>query len=93
MQEERRKFTRHPLECPVTILTSRGSISGHTKNLSADGAYIYCQKLLNPKERMELSIEFPDGDIMEVPCKMVWSCTTPPKNSRGFGGIGVHFLR
>ena len=93
MQEERRKFIRHLLECPVTVVTSQGTMSGKARNLSGDGALICCQQPLELKERMDLSIEFSDGFSLEVPSEVVWFYKTNAGNEKSLYKIGVRFLR
>ena len=93
MQEERRKFIRHNLECPVTVVISQGTISGQAKNLSGDGALICCQQLLNPRENMDLTIKFSDGFSMEVPSEVVWSYKTNAGDEKNLYKMGVRFLR
>jgi hypothetical protein len=93
MQEERRKFIRHNLECPVTVVISQGTISGQAKNLSGDGALICCQQLLNPREGMDLTIKFSDGFSMKVPSEVVWSYKTNAGDEKNLYKMGVRFLR
>ena len=93
MQEERRKFIRHHLECPVTVITSQGTMSGRARNLSGDGALICCQQPLKPKENMDLTIKFSDGFSLDVPSEVVWSYKTNAGDEKSLYKIGVRFLR
>ena len=93
MQEERRKFIRHLLECPVTVITTQGTMSGRARNLSGDGALICCKHPLKPKENMDLSIKFSDGFSLEVPSEVVWSYKTNAGDEKSLYKIGVRFLR
>jgi hypothetical protein len=93
MQEKRRKFMRHLIECPVTVITSRGVISGQARNLSGDGALICCKQPLKPKENMDLTIKFSDGFSLEVPSEVVWSYKTNTGDDKSLYKIGVRFLR
>ena len=93
MQEERRKFIRHLLECPVTVITSQGTMSGRARNLSGDGALICCKQPLKPKENMDLTIKFSDGFSLEVPSEVVWSYKTNAGDEKSLYKMGVRFLR
>lgn len=93
MQGERRKFMRHLLECPVTVVTSHGSMPGRARNLSGDGALICCQQPLKPRENMDLTIEFSDGFSLEVPSEVVWSYKTNAGDEKSLYKMGVRFLR
>jgi hypothetical protein len=89
MKDDKRRQIRYDIECPVTIVTPRGRISGHTRNLSGHGAFICCQKPLKPKENMNLSVTFPDGSFMEVSCRVVWSCVPGSSDAGSVCGMGV----
>jgi hypothetical protein len=93
MQEKRRKFIRHLLECPVTVVTSHGTMSGRARNLSGDGALICCTQALKPKENMDLTIKFSDGFSLDVPSEVVWSYKTNTGDDKSLYKIGVRFLR
>ncbi len=93
MQENRRKFIRHHLKCPVTVVTSQGTMSGQARNLSGDGALIFCKQPLNPRESMDLTVKFSDGFSMEVPSEVVWSYKTNADDEKSLYKMGVRFLR
>ncbi|UCG12971.1 MAG: PilZ domain-containing protein [Deltaproteobacteria bacterium] len=89
----RRRFIRHFLECPVTVATPQGTMSGQARNLSGDGALICCQQPLDPREGMDLTIEFSDGFSLEVPSEVVWSYKTNSEDEKNLYKMGVRFLR
>ncbi len=93
MQKDRRKFIRHHLKCPVTVVTSQGTMSGQARNLSGDGALICCKQPLNPRESMDLTVKFSDGFSMEVPSEVVWSYKTNAGDEKSLHKMGVRFLR
>ena len=93
MEQEKRKYIRHHLEYSVTIIASHCTMSGQTRNLSGDGAFICCKQPLNPQESVGLSIKFPDGFLMEVLSQVVWSRHTEPDDEERPSGMGVRFLR
>ena len=91
MEKERRKFIRHHLECPATMVTFQKTLVGQTSNFSGDGAFICCKQPLTPGGRIEVSIRFPDGFFMEVPAEVVWS-RNPGSDDKQPCGMGVRFL-
>ena len=93
MQVDRRRFVRHHLECPVTVVTSQSTMSGQVSNLSGDGALICCQQPLTPRECMNLTIKFSDGFSLEVPSEVVWSYKTNMDDEKSLYKMGVRFLR
>ncbi|UCG11001.1 MAG: PilZ domain-containing protein [Deltaproteobacteria bacterium] len=90
--EERRARTRFTVRCPVTVITSDGTIQGETKDLSGDGAFIRCQKPPTPKEILPLIIELPDGFPLDVSAEVVWSNASGPDDEKAPRGMGVRFL-
>jgi hypothetical protein len=93
MQEERRKFIRHLLECSVTVVTSQGTMSGQAGNLSGDGALICCKQPPKPRESKGLTIKFSDGFFLEVPSEVVWSYKTNAGDEKSLYKMDVRFLR
>ena len=92
MKNDKRTQIRYHIECPVTIVTPEGRVSGHTRNLSGHGAFICCQELLKPKEHINLSVKFPDGSFVEASCRVVWSCVPGPNGEDNLCGMGVRIL-
>ena len=84
---------RHLLECPVTVVTSHGTLSGQAINLSGDGALICCKQPLEPRESLDLTIKFSDGFSLEVPSQVVWSYKTNANEEKSLYRMGVRFLR
>ena len=89
MKDDKRRQIRYDLECPVTIVTPQGRMTGHTRNLSGHGAFICCQEPLKQKEHMNLSVKFPDGSFAEVSCRVVWSCVPGSGEEDSLCGMGV----
>ena len=90
--EDRRSRTRFELRCPARMVTPQGNIEGETKNVSGDGAFILCQDPLTPKKNFTLTIEFPDGFIMDTLAEVVWSTVSGPADEITERGMGVRFL-
>ena len=87
----RRRFMRHHLRYPVSMVTSQGTMSGESKNLSGDGALIRCRQPLSPREGIKLTVKFPDGFSMVVPSEVVWSYKTNGKDEKTLYNMGVRF--
>jgi hypothetical protein len=91
MEEERRKRGRYDVNYPTSILTSRGTVKGETRNLSQHGAFIHCHHPFAINEKVLLIIEFPLDPPFEVPAHVVWSRTTDSAADGLPQGIGVRF--
>ena len=90
--EDRRSRIRFNVRYPVTITTSRGTMEGETKDMSADGASISCPEPLNPNEPFLLKVEFPTGLSVEVSAEVVWTNIPGPEDEMTARGMGVRFL-
>jgi hypothetical protein len=88
----RRRFTRHHLRCPVTMVTSQGTMSGQSRNLSGDGALICCRQPLSPREGINLTVKFSDGFSLKVQSEVVWSYETNGEDEKNLYNVGVRFL-
>jgi len=89
---ERRSRDRYAVKCLVDIVTSAEIMKGETQNISGDGAFILCDQPLQPRENVTLAIEFPDGLIMNMLAKVVWSSASDPNDKLRPQGMGVRFL-
>lgn len=90
--EERRSHERYAVKCLVDIVTSAEIMKGATQNISGDGAFILCDQPLKPRENVKLTVEFPDGLIMNILAKVVWSRSSDPDGESRPQGMGVRFL-
>jgi hypothetical protein len=91
--KDRRASERTKAEWPVKVITSQGSFEGEARNVSANGAFIECEKPLNVEERCILIMEMPKGQMAEIDAEVVWS--TPPGRNDDESrprGMGVRFL-
>jgi hypothetical protein len=52
--------------------TTRGPINGETKNISIDGAYIYCEWIPEPGEVVTVTIKPPDKSTFQVKAEIIW---------------------
>jgi hypothetical protein len=89
--KDRRLQPRMEIRWPVTMLTTEGNIPGETKDISMQGAYIYCEKPLPQSERFVLSVKAPDAS-MQVMAQVVWSNNYGPAKKDESPGMGVRFI-
>ena len=89
--KERRLQPRVEVSWPVTMLTSEGPIHGETKDISMQGAFIYCSKLLPLAERFVLSVKAPAAS-MQVMAQVVWLENSIRGKDGEPLGIGVRFI-
>ena len=88
---ERRLQPRVEVKWPVTMLTSEGAIKGETKDISMQGAFIYCDNPLPIFERFVLSVKAPAAS-MQVMAQVVWSSNSPTYKKDALAGMGVRFI-
>jgi len=88
---ERRLQPRVEVRWPVTLLTSEGAIQGETKDISMQGAFIYCDKPLALSERFVLSVKAPAAS-MQVMAQVVWSNNSSANIKMKPVGVGVRFI-
>ncbi len=89
--KERRLQPRVEVRWPVTLLTSEGAISGETRDISMQGAFIYCEKSIPLSERLVLSVKAPAAS-MQVMAQVVWADNSKDDNKDEPAGIGVRFI-
>ena len=88
---ERRLQPRVEVTWPVTMLTSEGAIKGETKDISMQGAFIYCDNPLPLFERFVLSVKAPAAS-MQVMAQVVWSSNSSTDMKDEPAGMGVRFI-
>jgi Tfp pilus assembly protein PilZ len=64
---------------------------GETQNISLNGAFICCEKVLPPNETLLLTVNGPSGP-MQVIARVVWSNLRPCDAKASTTGIGVKFM-
>jgi hypothetical protein len=74
------------------MLTANGALEGMTINVSSLGAFIRCQKPLNPAASLFLKVELPMGSPLQVFAEVVWSSQANPEDETIASGMGVRFL-
>ncbi len=89
--KDRRLQPRVEVTWPVTMLTAEGTIPGETKDISMQGAYIYCENPLPQSERFVLSVKAPAAS-MQVMAQVVWLNNSSPDKKDDAPGMGVRFI-
>jgi c-di-GMP-binding flagellar brake protein YcgR len=87
--EQRRLSFRIKIEWPVRLKTTRGLVEGKTRDISAGGAHIRCEKYLELNEPLHMIIEPPDREPMELAAVVIWSDSKDESNRPRI--IGVKF--
>ena len=88
---ERRLRPRVEVRWPVTMLTSEGSMQGETRDISMQGAFIYCERPLALSERFVLSVKAP-ATSMQVMAQVVWASNSSLDKKNKPAGMGVRFI-
>jgi Tfp pilus assembly protein PilZ len=77
---------------PAKMVTAIGVMEGETENISLHGAFIRCQKPLEPGERLIVIVKLPSNPSFNSPAEVVWS-RVPRADDEGIGrGMGVKFI-
>jgi hypothetical protein len=84
---DRRLCPRAAIQWPIGIETSEGPISAKLKDLGADGAYIYCDRALKPRDFVAIRIDPPNHPSLKITAEVVWTDRLSPL------GIGVRFVQ
>lgn len=90
-EKERRLQPRVEVNWPVTMLTAEGTIPGETRDISMQGAFIYCEKPLPLSERFVLSVKAPAAS-MQVMAQVVWANNSASAKQEEPSGMGVRFI-
>ena len=89
---ENRQHPRMPITLPARMVTARGVMEGETENVSLHGAFIRCQKPLEPGERLIVIVKLPSNPSFNSPAEVVWSRVSRPTDEGTSPGMGVKFI-
>jgi hypothetical protein len=89
--KDRRLQPRVEVRWPVSLVTSDGAIAGETKDISMQGAYIYCDEPLPVSERFTLNVKAPAAS-MQVMAQVVWKNNSTSDKETERMGMGVRFI-
>ena len=84
---------RAKVRWPVLIQTTSGSIKGETQNISASGAFIFCQDPPSLEDNFQMTINVPHRQALSLMAKVVWKTVISLNDEAPGSGIGVQFSR
>ena len=85
--DQKRLSFRIRVEWPVTIETTRGTVEGKTKDVSAGGAHISCTEYLHLNEPISMIIKPPDREPLVIAAVVIWSNNKDESNRPRVIGI------
>ena len=89
---ERRQHPRAILSWPVIMKSTRGFMSGETKDVSYGGAFIRCREPLKPSQVLELSISVSLlCPRVQATAEVIWSIYSTSDDELNPRGMGVRF--
>jgi hypothetical protein len=74
------------------MVTTAGVIEGETENISLHGAFIRCQKPLEPGERLVVIAKLPFIPSFKSHAEVVWSRVPNAYDEGTSPGMGVKFI-
>ena len=89
---ENRQHPRMPITLPARMVTSLGVMEGETENVSLHGAFIRCQKPLEPGERLIVIAKLTSNPSFNSHAEVVWSRGPRPNEEEISRGMGVKFI-
>ena len=67
-------------------------MEGETENMSLHGAFIRCQKPLEPGEKLIVVVKLPSNPSFQSHAEVVWSRPPRPDDEGTSSGMGVRFI-
>ena len=89
---ERRKHPRLEVRWPVKVLTGHSTIECESRNISANGLFIYCKEPLPLYNIFRLSIMPPNRQAIWVKGRVLWSKRYSSDEEKTIYGTGVCFV-
>ncbi len=93
MGRDRRQQPRVPVDWAAFVQYSDGGIVAQMENISANGAFVRCEKVLRPKERLKLHIVAPNHSTLSANAEVVWLHVHCLQDDIPPCGIGIRFTR
>ena len=90
MRIEKRLHPRIPVEWPATVKTLQGTIEGITKDISVDGAFIFCPEEPELENSFAIVLEPFEERFIAVFGEKVWSGSISLDDRTVFG-MGIRF--
>lgn len=88
---ERRLHPRILVKWPAVVETPQGSLEGETKDISVDGAFIFCSKEPEIGENFPIVLKPSEQRTISVVGEKIWSGSFTIDNRTVFG-MGVQFI-
>lgn len=92
-RKERRRYPRVRAKWPAVIQKRGGAREAELRDISLGGAFIRCDKPLNPNERSKLFIIVPNGKTCTVYFEVVWLRVDCSRGHVLPCGVGIRFTR
>ncbi|MGA1825481.1 MAG: PilZ domain-containing protein [bacterium] len=89
---ERRQHERIDVSWPVTMETSKGTISTKTVNVSISGAFVICQNPLPLKEVFAINMNIPHSKDISITAEVVWTNSNIAEDVIVNRGMGIRFI-
>ncbi len=93
MGRERRRYPRAAVDWPAVVQDSDGGIVAEMANISANGAFIRCQKPLRPKEKFKLHMVAPNHSPLMARAEVAWLHVYCTEDNLPPCGMGIRFTR
>ena len=90
---EKRKAPRINVNWPITIITSRGTIEGESRNITPSGVFIHCKTKLPEDEVYQMIIKLPNGKQIVVKGQMMWSNLNGREDTGALVDMGFSFIK
>ena len=90
---DRRYAPRINVNWPITIITSRGTIQGESRNITPNGIFIHCNKKLPEDELYQMILKLPNGKQIVVKGKLMWSNLNSREHTAAFVDMGFSFIK
>ena len=90
---EKSRYPKAEVTWPVVILTAHGALVAETKNISANGAFLFCSAPLHPKEKLKLFIMAPNRNSLHVSAEVSWSNAPDTEVDLPQSGVAILFTR
>jgi len=88
---EARRYPRSKGSWPVVLMTSRGALIAETRNISPQGAFIFCDRPLPAEDKIRVIIMFPNSRYLDLPAEVTWSYPYGSEKDDTPSGMGVKF--
>jgi hypothetical protein len=72
-------------------MTSRGALIAETRNISPQGAFIFCDRPLPPEDKIRVIIMFPNSRYLDLPAEVTWSYPHGSEKDDTPSGMGIKF--